>query len=382
MSFLHVACLSFTGTANAIEILHEQGKIDRAPAVETCIQWEMKLGLYKLTRQKDIADDWVWIADHVVSKGVHKCLVVLGVRMSKLLKKGDLTISYKDVEPLGIVPMKVSNGGFIEAEFETLLKANNGIPPLAIVADHGSDLRCGGKYFCETHPGVISIYDVTHKIAKLYEYQLQDDELWKTFIKKCADFKKQVQLTEYSDVAPPNQRSKARYHNIDVLVDWGIKKRMDYEKFSPETQEKLQWLKEYDTDLEYWRQLVGVGRIVRDFVRTQGLWFECYEELMDCLINVELCPRADRFACDLIDFVKEEGNKVPKGKCVIGSSEIVESLFGKHKSISERGPKPMGRLVLSMASRVGERPTESLIKTAFEQIKESDIDVWLKKVFT
>ena len=110
-----------------MEVFHQQGKIDRAPAVETCIQWELKLGLYKLTRSKEAADDWIWIADHVVNKGEHKCLVVLGVRMNTLLRKDDLTIDYEDVEPLGIVPMKVSNGGLIEAEFETLLNANHGI---------------------------------------------------------------------------------------------------------------------------------------------------------------------------------------------------------------------------------------------------------------
>ena len=143
-----------------MEFFHRQGKLDRAPVVETCIQWEMKFGLYKLTRPKAVADDWIWIADHVVSKGVHKCLVVLGVRMSTLLKKDDLTVAFEDVEPLGIVPMKTSNG-----------------------------------------------------------------------------------------------------------------------------------------------------------------------------------------------------SRVPDGKRVLGSSEIIESLFGKHKSVSEKGPKPMGRQILSMASRVGERPS-------------------------
>ena len=77
LSLMHAACLSFSGTAHAMEFFHRQGKLDRAPVVETCIQWEMKFGLYKLTRPKAVADDWIWIADHVVSKGVHKCLVVL-----------------------------------------------------------------------------------------------------------------------------------------------------------------------------------------------------------------------------------------------------------------------------------------------------------------
>jgi len=178
---MSTACLSFTGTANAMEVFHLQGKINRAPAPETCIQWEIKFGLFKLMRPKVAADDWIWIADHVVSKGVHKCLVVLGVRMSTLSQKDDLTVSYEDVEPLGIVPMKTSNGELMEAEFEAILNANHGIPPLAIVKDHGSDLRCGGKLFSKVHPDVINIYDVPHKIARLYEYQLKDDEVWVKF---------------------------------------------------------------------------------------------------------------------------------------------------------------------------------------------------------
>ena len=364
-----------------MEVFHGQSKIDRAPSVETCIQWEMKFGLYKLTRPKEIADDWIWIPDHVVSKGVHKCLVVLGVRMGSLAKKGDLTIDFEDVEPLGIVPMKVSNGGLIEIEFEEILKANHGIPPLAIVKDHGSDLRCGGRRFCEAHPGIIDIYDMPHKIARLYEHLLEEDELWGKFTKKCADFKKQVQLTEYSDAAPPNQRAKARYHNIDVLVDWGSDQLLHYGELSQGAQKKLKWLQEYKGEIEYWKQLVDIGRTGRDFVRKKGLWRDCHEQFSSCLLELELCPRADQLACDLIDFVEEQGNKVPEGKRVIGSSEIVESLFGKHKVISEKGPKPMGRLILSMASRVGEHPTEALVEKAFEQIRERDVDEWLAKAF-
>jgi len=41
----------------------------------------------------------------------------------------------------------------------------------------------------------------------------------------------------------------------------------------------------------------------------------------------------------------------------------------------------LGRLILSMASRVGERPTEALVKTAFEQIKERDVNEWLRNAF-
>jgi hypothetical protein len=375
------ACLSFTGIANAMEVFCAQGKIDRAPAPETCIKWEMKFGLYKLSRPKAIADDWIWLADHVVSKGAYKCLVVVGVRMNTLLQRKDLTLYHEDLEPLGIVPMKMSNGELMEAEFESILAANNGIPPLAIIKDQGSDLRCGGKAFSEAHPSVINLDDIPHRIARLYEHQLKDDEAWKKFTNTCANFKKEVQLTEYSMLAPPNQRAKARYHNIDVLIDWSSKMMLQFEELSKNKQEKLKWLKDYKSELEYWRQLVDIGRAGRNFVRTNGLWLNCWELFEDSLITMKIGLRAEQFACDLIDILEEAGNKIPLGQRVIGSTEILESLFGKHKSIAERGPKPMGRLILSMASRIGERPTESLVQRAFEEIKEQNVTAWLNQAF-
>lgn len=381
LTLMSTACLSFTGTANAMVFFHTQGKIERAPSPETCIQWEMKWGLYKLLRPKAVVTDWVWLADHVVSKGAYKCLVVVGVRMSTLLERKDLTLCYEDLEPLGIVPMKESNGELMQFEFEHILRECGGIPPLAIIKDQGSDLRSGGRAFSKAHPGVINLDDIPHRIARLYEHTFKDDEIWQNFTKTCANFKKQVQLTEYSMLSPPNQRSKARYHNVDVLVDWGCKQMALFRELSASEQEKLRWLKEYESELKHWQQLVDIGRVGRDFVRKNGLWLDCYESLEECLLKQKMDSRAEQFACKLIDVFKETGNKIPQGQKVIGSTEILESLFGKHKSITERGPKPMGRLILSMASRIGEKPTESVVQQAFEETKEKDVAAWLYQTF-
>ena len=378
------ACLSFTGMSKTATIFRDLEKIELAPSVETCIQWEMKWGLYKLTRPKERADDWIWLMDHVVSKGVHKCLVVLGVRMSTLREKKDLTLAHTDVEPLGIVPMKTSNGELVQIELESILQACNGIPPLAILKDQGSDLTCGGRNFCEAYPGVINLNDVPHKIALLYEHLLDDDDTWQQFTKKCADFKKQVQLTMFSVIAPPNQRSKARWHNIDVLIDWANYYIITFDQLPADCKEKLKWLLEYQSHIEYWNQLVILGRTGRDFVRKEGLYLDCFEQLEDKIISLDLNvlnSQVEDFTTDLIDIFSEEGNKIPEDKKIIGSTEILESLFGKHKNISERGPKPMGRLILSMAGRTGEAPTESLVQAAFENIREKDVDLWLKNSF-
>lgn len=377
MSFLHAASLSFSGTAHALEVLHNKGNLDRAPSIETCIQWEMKIGLHKLTRPKVIADDWIWIMDHVVNKGAHKCFLVLGARMSVLEERKDLTLRLEDLEPLGVVPMRVSNGELVAEELEKILEVNGGHPPLAILKDQGSDLRCGGRDFCKEHPGVIDIHDVPHRIACIYKKILEEDIDWNRFTTECANFKKRVQLTQNAHLAPPNQRSKARYHNIDVLVDWAIKWLPYCDMY-----EELKWLKGYVNRLTEWCQLVEAGRKVRDIVRREGISRDCHDLISDHLLNIAILPKAEQFACEILDFLEEEGEKVPEGKRVVGSSEIIESVFGVHKNISSRGPKPMGRLILSMASRVAEDVSELLITEAFERIQERTVNSWLAYAFS
>lgn len=377
LSFLHTASLSFSGTSHALEILHNKGNLDKAPSIETCIQWELKIGLHKLTRPKVVADDWIWIMDHVVNKGVHKCFLVLGVRMSVLEERENLTLRREDLEPLGVVPMRISNGKLVAEELEKILEVTGGQPPLAILKDQGSDLRCGGRNFCEAHPGVIDIHDVPHKIACIYKKILEQDIDWDRFTKECASFKKKMQLTQNAHLAPPNQRSKARYLNIDVLVDWAIKWLPYCDMYK-----ELSWLKAYGNRLIEWCQLVEAGRKVRDTVRSEGVSRGSYDLISDQLLNIAILPRAEQFACNILDFLEEEGGKVPEGKRVIGSSEIIESVFGVHKNVSSRGPKPMGRLVLSMASRVAEHPSEALIAEAFERIREGTVNSWIDKAFS
>lgn len=377
MNFLHFASLSFSGTAHALEVLHNKGNLDRSPSIETCIQWELKIGLHKLTRPKEVADDWVWIMDHVVNKGIYKCFLVLGVRMSLLEERKDLTLRGEDLEPLGVVPMRVSNGKLVAEELEKVLATTGGHAPLAILKDQGSDLRCGGRDFCEEHPEVIDVHDVPHKVACIYKKILEQDVEWNRFTTECANFKKRIQLTQNAHLAPPNQRSKARYQNIDVLADWAMKWLPYCDMY-----EELKWLKSYANRLTEWYQLVEAGRKVRDIVRREGISRGGHDLISDQLLTIAILPQAEQFACDILDFLEEEGEKIPEGKRVIGSSEIIESVFGVHKNVSSRGPKPMGRLILSMASRVAEEPSEELIAEAFGRIQEKTINSWIAQAFS
>jgi hypothetical protein len=49
---------------------------------------------------------------------------------------------------------------------------------------------------------------------------LGNDPKWQTFIKATAEAKKKMQQTSAAYLMPPNQRTKSRFLNIEILTHW------------------------------------------------------------------------------------------------------------------------------------------------------------------
>ena len=243
------AAVSLRGSSKVLTIVNNVlgQPLARVPCWFSVRSWLLRIGYYKLTRPKTIADDWCWIIDHTIQLGKTKCLLILGIRLSELPKGRSL--QYQDLEPIDLLPVETSNGEVVWKQLEKTA-AKTGFPR-AIVSDAGSDLTSGIGQFCVKHPGCVSIYDIKHKTACLIKAELTKDEAWQAFIKQAAQTKKQLQQTALSHLRPPNQRSKARYMNIEILIRWGIEtlKIMDSGKEFNEAEQlqlrKLEWLKNY-----------------------------------------------------------------------------------------------------------------------------------------
>ncbi len=53
--------------------------------------------------------------------------------------------------------------------------------------------------------------------------KLSNNQKFQEFVHQCNVTRSQIQQTELSFLIPPAQRSKARYHNLDILINWGRK---------------------------------------------------------------------------------------------------------------------------------------------------------------
>ena len=346
--------------------------------------WLLRIGYYKLTRPKHKASDWVWIVDHTVQVGVEKCLLILGVRLSEL-SRTNLVLSHEDVEPIALFPVRTSNGEVVFQQLEDTID-KTGLPR-EILGDQGPDLKAGIEKFCHKHPQTCSIYDIKHKSAALLKHTLQHDAHWQAFTQQAAQSKSQVQQTALAFLAPPNQRTKARYMNLEILVRWGqralgvldrLEKRTEHRDSHERLKVKLGWLRQFRDHLKDWEALLDVAITTECFVRKHGLWQGCAVELSKRLEHCIASPKVLQLREQLLAFVKNESLKAKPEEHLLGSSEIIESVLGKLKRLEQNQAKSgFTALVLSVAAVVSET-TREVVKKAMETVPTKRVLEWTR----
>ena len=377
---------SLRGAGRAVERMTSSLQLPLdVPQWHTGRLWLLRLGYYKLTRPKEQADDWVWIADHTVQIGAEKCLVILGLRLSDLPPVGQC-LGHRDVELIALLPVEKSNKDVVYRQLEANVE-KTGVPR-SIVGDHGSDLKAGVEKFCQEHPETCFIYDIKHKTAAVLKRELARDETWLEFTRLAAQTKKRVQQTSLAHLAPPNQRTKARYMNVDVLVRWGrdVLAFLDSKQTEAPTrcapdqvQEKLGWIIRFRQSLEEWEELLRLTSATESFVRRRGLCRDAQLKLAKQLQDMAHTDRTKRVRTELVAFVAQESAKARSGERLLGSSEVIESVLGKLKRLEQDQAKSgFTGLLLSVGAMVSST-TSDIILQALESVPTKKVLTWCKE---
>lgn len=343
--------------------------------------WLLRLGLYQLNRPKAQADDWMWIVDHTMQLGERKCLILVGIRQSAWDAE-DRVLSHEDVELIDLVPVTESNGEVVYKQLEAAT-AKTGVPR-AITSDGGPDLHRGIALFQEAHPSTAWLYDIKHKTACLLKHALDHDASWQTFVQKAHRFKQQVSFTSLAGLAPPQQRSQARYMNVDVLVDWAREclLLLDRPKAMREAgldarhvEEKLGWLRKFAPQVRRWGEMLTVIGTTEHYVRHEGIHGKAAEELAARLPK-PATPAACRLRKQLLEFVEAEGRQAQGDERLLGTSEVLESIIGKFKHVAgEGGHHGLTGIVLSIGALVGRLAVET-VQAAMTEITTREVWDW------
>ena len=144
---------------------------------------------------------------------------------------------------------------------------------------------------------------------------------------------------------------------------------------------KLDWIKQYQFSLPNDQYYKEVCEHALDLVHEKGYFLNGAEEFCKRIEYLTAAKEKDHrfinFKNKIKTILQKEGEQIPYGAHYLGSSEILESLFGKFKYIEDnQASSGLSSLVLSIPALVG-KLDESIVQGALETISCFDIDAWI-----
>jgi hypothetical protein len=92
-------------------------------------------------------------------------------------------------------------------------------------------------------------------------------------------------------------------------------------------------------------------------------------------------PRVQKIQTGIEEYLADEVQKIPAELILLGTSDVIESLFGKYKIFAQRRPiKELGASILLIPLSTIEI-TIDLVTEAMESISCIDVVAWTKSIF-
>lgn len=177
--------------------------------------------------------------------------------------------------------------------------------------------------------------------------------------------------------------------NVDILISWGSNMLtfLDKQVIQPSAEfdeqkviEKLTWVSSFRKQLKQWQGLLKLLKTSESFVRKQGLYCNCELDLQVLIEPVAKTKRKKMVSRELIAFVKEEAATCKANERLVGSSEVIESVFGKLKRLEQDQAKSgFTSLLLSLAAMLS-TTTPNVVQVALETVSNKELRLWQKNV--
>jgi hypothetical protein len=371
---LHAA-IPFRGLSKVLKIL-DLGKyynVKKMPSYSTTRRWINRLGLYHLEKEKEKADDWCYIVDNSVRIEKRKLCLILGVRLSKLEKEGYLRFEDVEVLELGLIQEKTTQGvlRLLESAIE-----KTGVP-LEICSDQGPDVVPAIRQVTLKHPNIKYVPDAIHATTNILRRFFEKGARWDEFSKKVGETKNKLKQSSHSELCPPQIRGKSRFLNCGVIINWAVKiiEIMEEGHCEDEVKIKLGWLFEYKNDLEEMQEMIKIVGLANELVRYQRVSSTTYENAKELFRGEVITEKGKKFAQEILEFL-EKISKTAGENFLIGSSEIIESAFGKLKSLDrECGNSGFTSSILGIGACFGKLDFDTVAK-AMSSVSNKTVAEW------
>lgn len=345
----------------------------RVPSFSSVRLWIQRLGYYRLHAPKEHAEDWFWIVDHMIQLESTKVLYILGIRLAHLPPVGE-ALHLEDVEPLSLFPVEHSNGALVFQQLEETVQ-KTGVPR-SILSDAGSDLNKGIRLFCEAHPKTDSLHDITHKNACLLKRFLEKDDAWQEFSEQVTTTRRALQQSSLAHLLPPNLKSKARYMNLNTRVQWGkrvvagmdeILESCTYQE-QKKVEEHLSWVLSFKENLQEWGEIMEILEHAEEFVRKKGIFPQASQWLQRSSCMKPSTPKAKEVREEILVFIQLISMKADFQERLPGSTEVIETCFGKFKQIEKDQSKNGWTSMLLALPALVSKTTTAVVTQAMKQV--------------
>lgn len=343
-----------------------------APSFSTAMLWVKKIGYYQLQLPKEKADDWIIVVDESIGVGQEKVLVVLGIRRSRIDFSRPLIL--QDMVPILVKSKERWTGDDIARELEEVKLILGNV--IYAVTDSCSCLKSGLRKANINH-----VYDITHAVAIILEKLYKKDTTFKEYATMAAQMRLKLCCSKNAHLIPPNQRSKARFLNIDTVSKWGIQAlhALGRNEITQDERSQLEWVKDKEQFILEMDKLMSIIEEISILLKHNGLSKKTKRQ---CITILKRCKKGKlkQFKQYMLDYLEENIKQISRrSEKILCCSDIVETTFGKYKNELAKNPMSgITDLVLIIPAFTSMLSAYEVNK-AIDTCSVKDINEWKKR---
>lgn len=349
------ATVSFRAVPRLWSVLQRLGWVQlQIPHFTSVIHWTLRAGMTIFNEVRPMDEPWLAVIDCSIDIGTRKALVVLRVPLSALHQKQD-AIGLRDCQCIGLKIATRWNGPLVKDALADIFgKAGR---PCAIIKDGGTDIKSGVEFYREAEDAryVRVIEDVGHLAANALKAEFAKRSAFDKFLQIVRKGSARIRQTDLAWLLPPKVRTKGRFQGITEVAEWAGKLlnlmggpgRSKNDSEVGMLRKAFRGLSQLRAFLE---QFCATCRVTEQFLKlmkTKGLNQATGTQAKAILKQL---PRDSRVRARLSSWINRHlhiqrglaGGRLP----LLVSSDVIESLFGKFKTIIQRNPQAeLNRLI-------------------------------------
>jgi len=144
---------------------------------------------------------------------------------------------------------------------------------------------------------------------------------------------------------------------------------------------KLSWLVDYQQDLCLWQGMVQLTRLVEKQVKIFGFNKKTSVQLVEKFSSLPIHRGLEPFKQKILKYLQFPMNLIKDSESILGTSDVLESIFGKYKEFSQRCPLKDFRQMLVIIPLFTMNLTDDVIKKALETVRSLDLSQWISETF-